>query len=324
MLLPLVLAASALAQDGTYDTSTMRVNAFQDTAVITASAILLAQVKPGEGVPEGTSKATKGWAPTPKAQERAGHLSDTLAPLGIGKVAKAPYKAFGAAAMVGGAFALGTYSDRRAGDAGLANSVVLLESVVLAGGITSVLKTAIHRPRPYTSTTYVTDFESHEDYEDHTKEKKRTGEVVTNYDSWASMPSGHTSTSAAGYFALSTMWVLYALEGGDDTAIALAYASYAPATLLAGGVGHLRVRAAKHHVGDVLAGGLLGAATGVAVPVVHHLLLPSDADAGADGVLAQRSARPLPKLSLPLGIVDLGFPTVVGVGPGGLVASGRW
>ncbi len=138
------------------------------------------------------------------------------------------------------------------------------EALLLAEGLSVLLKNSIDRPRPY---TYLS-----------AEERPRGARYdVTSSRAFRSMPSGHAISSfcAAG-FAM-TDHLLSRPDAGWLESAAVPFVGGA----LAGATAALRVKAGQHFPSDVIAGGLIGASSGVAVPLLHEYL-------GADGRRAQR------------------------------------
>ena len=118
-----------------------------------------------------------------------------------------------------------------------ARTVAALEAGLWAAGLTEVLKAAVGRPRPVLYTT------------DAPAEAGNAGNA-------RSFPSGHTSVAFA--FA-TTYWLSRRDLDGKPGALGWL------ALGVAAGVGVSRVAAAKHFPSDVLAGAVLGTASGLVV-----------------------------------------------------------
>jgi membrane-associated phospholipid phosphatase len=142
--------------------------------------------------------------------------------------------------------------------------------------LNAAVKVVVRRPRPY---LYNPD-----------PEVRRWGEGQR--DARQSFYSGHASTSFAAAVAGG---LLTSLATDDATARAFAWGS---GFALAGATATLRTRAGKHFYSDVLAGALIGSATGAIIPLLHadpgHRPRPSGLDLAAAagglglGVLAGR------------------------------------
>jgi membrane-associated phospholipid phosphatase len=135
-----------------------------------------------------------------------------------------------------------------------------LGAVAVSSALTDLGKALTRRARPYEQAgqcapdgdAYVCDL--------YGRERRISARAV-----FASFPSGHTSTVAASTVAWATTWTLAHPDQRE-----LDVALYAGATGLTALTAIGRVEAGKHHPSDVVAGGLLGAACGVAVPWVVH------------------------------------------------------
>ncbi len=128
-------------------------------------------------------------------------------------------------------------------------SYIYLESFAINQLITTTVKLAVDRPRPYTQLG--------PGYSD------AVDELLTDNDSEMSFPSGHASTVACSAFTAARMWDL---SNGTRTQRWVGYGSATAVTLA---VATLRVTAGKHHPTDVIAGSVLGASVGFLVPTLH-------------------------------------------------------
>jgi membrane-associated phospholipid phosphatase len=131
------------------------------------------------------------------------------------------------------------------------------ESLLLAEACVQLLKPAVDRARPF---TYLP-----------ASERPSGGNYdVTTPDAFVSMPSGHSAVAfaAAAYAASDNLLA----RPGAGTAEHVAVASVG--ALLAGFTGGLRVRADQHFPTDAMVGSLIGTASGVSVPMLHHYVLP--------------------------------------------------
>jgi membrane-associated phospholipid phosphatase len=149
------------------------------------------------------------------------------------------------------AFALGTAlfatGPHASSGAGVRAAVIVVESVALAGAATELLKVGFARKRPYV--------------------RYGTGTLESPYDisddeSRQGFVSGHTSAVAA-------------LGISAALCASLQDSEFAPAAWTAAGTlvaltGTLRMVAEQHYFTDVLAGTAVGAAAGVAVPLLHR------------------------------------------------------
>jgi undecaprenyl-diphosphatase len=118
-----------------------------------------------------------------------------------------------------------------------ARTVAALEAGLWAAGLTEVIKAAVGRPRPV---LYTVDAVA----------------AAENTGNGRSFPSGHTSVA----FAFATTYWL-ARKDLDGKPGVLGWLAFG----VAAGVGVSRVAAAKHFPSDVLAGAVLGTASGVVV-----------------------------------------------------------
>jgi membrane-associated phospholipid phosphatase len=131
------------------------------------------------------------------------------------------------------------------------------QSLLVAEACVQLLKPAADRARPFT----------------YLPASERPGDQsydVTTRDAFVSMPSGHSALgfAAAAYAAIDNL--LARPEAGTAEHIAVASVG----ALLAGFTGNLRVSADQHFPTDGLVGSLIGTASGVSVPMLHHYLLP--------------------------------------------------
>ncbi len=114
--------------------------------------------------------------------------------------------------------------------------------------LTSVMKGAASRPRPYTYSA---------EFADRPWEERKLA------DHRHSFFSGHTSLAAASLFYGATSYALYA----DAPDPALTAGMYGVALGGTAWTGFTRVRAGKHFASDVITGGLVGAMLGNSAPV---------------------------------------------------------
>jgi len=131
------------------------------------------------------------------------------------------------------------------------------ESLLLAQGLTQLLKPAIGRPRPYT-------------YLPASERPTESGYDVTKEEAFRSMPSGHAATTFAAASYAATDNLLSHPDGGSAEHAAVA----AVGGLLAGLTSALRVEAGQHFPTDIMVGGLIGTASGVTVPLLHSYVFP--------------------------------------------------
>jgi len=140
----------------------------------------------------------------------------------------------------------------------LRRSVVYLEAYLLATGTSKLIKNSADRPRPY---TYVSDAE---------RPDLATYDV-TESEAFESMPSSHASSSFCGAAFAMTDHLITRPHAGWVERVGVAFTG----GLLASMTSTLRVSAGKHFPSDVLAGGAIGMASGVLVPMVHLYATPS-------------------------------------------------
>lgn len=149
------------------------------------------------------------------------------------------------------AFALGTAlfatGPHASPGAGVRAAVIVVESVAVAGAATEILKVGFARKRPFVRYGTGT-LESPYDVRD---DETRQGFV-----------SGHTSAVAA----LGVSAALCASLQDSQ----LAPAAWTAAGTLVAVTGTLRLVAEQHYLTDVLAGTAVGAAAGIAVPLLHR------------------------------------------------------
>jgi membrane-associated phospholipid phosphatase len=131
------------------------------------------------------------------------------------------------------------------------------ETLLLAQGITQILKPAFSRPRPF---TYLPAAE---------RPAGKAYDVATDH-AFLSMPSGHAAGSFAAASYAATDNLLSHPDGGSTEHVAVA----AVGGLFAGFTAHLRVVADQHFPSDALVGGLIGTASGVSVPLLHSYVFP--------------------------------------------------
>ena len=131
------------------------------------------------------------------------------------------------------------------------------QSLMVAEAFVQLIKPAAERARPF---TYLP-----------ASERPSDGSYdVTTRDAFVSMPSGHSALgfAAAAYAATDNLLVRPQAGTAEHVAVASLGA------MLAGFTGNLRVRADQHFPTDALVGSLIGTASGVSVPMLHHYVLP--------------------------------------------------
>jgi membrane-associated phospholipid phosphatase len=139
-----------------------------------------------------------------------------------------------------GAFTLVDLAQRQPN--GFEHAAATLESAAVAGGLTTLLKAVIGRPRPILYT-----------------------DAALSLDDPAaarvSMPSGHTSTAVA----LAASYVLAGSRTGRGTPGALQLGTIAAAAI----VGGLRIASASHFPSDVVAGAAVGVGSSFVVEAIR-------------------------------------------------------
>jgi membrane-associated phospholipid phosphatase len=140
------------------------------------------------------------------------------------------------------------------------------ESLLLAQGITQMLKPAFSRPRPF---TYLPAAE---------RPGGKAYDVGTDH-AFLSMPSGHAATSFAAASYAATDNLLSHPDAGSGEHVAVA----AIGGLMAGFTAHLRIEAEQHFPSDALVGGLIGTVSGVSIPLLHSYVFPGGGKAPHPG-----------------------------------------
>jgi membrane-associated phospholipid phosphatase len=136
--------------------------------------------------------------------------------------------------------------------------LVEAEAIAITALVTTALKHAIDRPRPFTTLTEADVAESERD--DLEEDLGSPGRAL-------SFPSAHSSLAFAAVTSLATTLTLDAPDTRRaKVAIALAWSL---GLLTAGTTAVLRVVAGKHYPSDIVAGSAIGAAIGVATPLLH-------------------------------------------------------
>ncbi len=153
--------------------------------------------------------------------------------------------------------------------AGIADSLLVVESLTTVGAITALTKVQFSQPRPFTSWEFQEAFPEAEG-DEHIQEMY---EAEGDYEAWKSFPSGHTSSAGATYVSAATLlW----LHSTDDHALNTTFfIAEGAAIALTATAGALRVHYGVHAPRDVIWGGVLGAAVGFSVPMIHSNFDPS-------------------------------------------------
>jgi membrane-associated phospholipid phosphatase len=147
----------------------------------------------------------------------------------------------------------------------LRRAFVYAEAILVAEGLSSVIKRTDDRPRPY---AYLP-----ENQRPHDPAYDVNSEVA-----FRSMPSGHATISfCASAFAM-TDHLITRPDASWQQRAGFAFIG----GFLAGMTSGMRIEGGQHFPSDALVGGLIGTASGVSVPLLHHYI-------GGDG---QRAALP--------------------------------
>jgi membrane-associated phospholipid phosphatase len=149
----------------------------------------------------------------------------------------------------------------------LRRSVVYLEAILIAEGVSRIMKKATDRPRPF---CYLP------------AEERPDGPMydVTVDEAFQSMPSGHATISFCGAgFAIADHLITRPQASWQERAGISLLGGFL-ASLTAG----MRVDGGQHFPSDTIVGGLIGTASGVAVPLVHRYV-------GSDGQKAPLPSR---------------------------------
>ena len=140
------------------------------------------------------------------------------------------------------------------------------ESLLLAQGITQILKPAFSRPRPF---TYLPAAE---------RPAGKAYDVATDH-AFVSMPSGHAAGSFAAASYAATDNLLSRPDAGSGEHVAVA----AIGGLMAGFTSNLRIVAEQHFPSDALVGSLIGTVSGVSIPLLHSYVFPGGGKAPHPG-----------------------------------------
>jgi membrane-associated phospholipid phosphatase len=131
------------------------------------------------------------------------------------------------------------------------------ESLLLAQAVTQLIKPIAGRPRPFAYLP-ASDRPTGSSYD------------VTVEEAFLSVPSGHAATTFAAAAYAATDNLLSRPDAGDREHMAVASIG----GLLAGFASNLRIKADQHFPTDFMAGGLIGTASGVSVPLLHRYVFP--------------------------------------------------
>jgi hypothetical protein len=138
-------------------------------------------------------------------------------------------------------------------DGTLRRFVEYSEALMIAEGLSTMIKGLADRPRPF---TYIpADQRPDQDAYD-----------VTDDDTFRSMPSGHaTSAFCAAGFAVADH-----LISRPDASWQARVGTGLVGGFLAGATVGLRIEGGQHFPSDAIAGGLIGTAAGIGVPLIHR------------------------------------------------------
>jgi membrane-associated phospholipid phosphatase len=196
--------------------------------------------------PQGLDPATIHWAidrrVVGKVSERADSDSDYFL---VGSLAYPMVLAF--ASQPSGARLGGT----------LHRTLEYAEAYALAEGVNTILKSSIDRPRPYT-------------YLPVGARPDNPAYDVTTDVAFSSMPSGHAVQAFTGAAFGVTDHLLTRPAASWQERVAIS----AVGGFLAGATATLRVEGGQHFPTDTFVGGLIGTASGVTVPLLHHYATP--------------------------------------------------
>lgn len=136
--------------------------------------------------------------------------------------------------------------------------LVEAEAIAITALVTSALKHAVDRPRPYTTLTEADVAPNERD--DLEEDLRSPGRAL-------SFPSGHSSLAFAAVTSLATTLTLDAPK--TRRAKIVVGLAWSLGLFTAGTIAVLRVVAGKHYPSDIVAGSAIGAAIGVATPLLH-------------------------------------------------------
>ncbi len=125
-------------------------------------------------------------------------------------------------------------------------AVMYAQTILFAHGTKEALKIFVNRPRPYMY------------FENYPAEEVQEGDWNNSF------PSGHTTYAFAGASFASYVFSVYFKDSN------LKWAVISGSTLLASGTAVCRMMSGNHFLSDVIAGALIGSASGILVPVLHQ------------------------------------------------------
>ena len=162
---------------------------------------------------------------------------------------------------------------------GITHGLIVVEAVAVNAVTTEILKLIISRPRPYTSD----EFQNAYPQAVVSTEVQASMTEEGHFSAWKSMPSGHTSMTAATLFSAAT---LLAMRGPQPM---VSTTAYCVAGALTATTGYLRVQAGVHYPGDVAVGAMLGATIGVGIAGLHGVFVGGDqTHATSESVMGDR------------------------------------
>ena len=135
------------------------------------------------------------------------------------------------------------------------------ETLLLNGGIVTMLKGLVNRTRPY----------AYNDDPDISMEQR------TSHDTVLSFPSGHTANAFAAAVFMSTVYGRLHPDGSGRAWV------WAGSLTAAAGVGYLRYAAGKHYPTDIIAGAVIGSLVGWLVPKLHEQDITAPGDPATKG-----------------------------------------
>jgi membrane-associated phospholipid phosphatase len=135
----------------------------------------------------------------------------------------------------------------------LQRALLYAESMGVAQGITAVTKNAASRPRPFA-------------YLPAAARPSNSRYDVADNRAFQSMPSGHATTAwcAVGFAITDHLLTRAGASWKEHAAVSFVGGALATTTSM------LRVDAGQHFPSDVIAGGAIGAVSGVAIPLLHR------------------------------------------------------
>jgi membrane-associated phospholipid phosphatase len=146
------------------------------------------------------------------------------------------------------------------------DAVIAMETLFFAGALTNLTKWAFTRYRPY---MYILGA----DPETHASILAGSGadrlayeEALEDPDAALSFWSGHTALAFSAMFATASLLTYKHLDDHPGPLFVM----WGGALAMGVTVGILRVQSGKHFPSDVMAGAIIGAATGIVIPALHR------------------------------------------------------